>query len=68
MNYEGEFVGMDGALTMPTPMQWSAPPRVGESQNPQMKFVLRNEIEDNNTNQTAYNPPASSLGLPEPQG
>ena len=56
MNYEGDYVGMVGALTMQTHMQWF---RSGlewaKSQYPKMNFILQEPVEDNNTEQTAYN-------------
>lgn len=55
MNYEGEYVGMVGALTMQTHMQWyEAGRKYVEEKYPNMKFVLKEPVEDFNTEQTAY--------------
>jgi simple sugar transport system substrate-binding protein len=56
MDYEGDFVGMVGALTMQTHMQWfqSGLDWV-TAQYPKMNFILDEPVEDFNTEQTAYN-------------
>lgn len=56
MNYEGEYVGMVGALTMQTHMQWfQAGHDYAAEKYPNMKFILQEPVEDFNTEQTAYN-------------
>ncbi len=56
MNYEGEYVGMVGALTMQTHMQWYQAGRAYvEKKYPKMKFILQDPAEDFNTEQTALN-------------
>ncbi len=56
MNYEGEFVGMVGALTMQTHMQWfKSGLDAVSAKYPKMKFIIAEPAEDFNTEQTAYN-------------
>lgn len=55
MNYEGDYVGMVGALTMQTHMQWyEAGRKYVEEKYPKMRFVLKEPAEDFNTEQIAY--------------
>ncbi len=54
MNYEGDFVGMVGALTMQTHMQWyGSGLKWVQQQYPKMQFLLAQPAEDFNTEQTA---------------
>lgn len=55
MNYEGEYAGIVGGLTMQTHMQWySAGRKYAEEKYPNMKFVLTEPLEDFNTEKTSY--------------
>lgn len=54
MNYEGDFVGMVGALTMQTHMQWfGSGLKWAQAKYPKMHFLLNQPAEDFNTEQTA---------------
>lgn len=55
MDFEGQFAGIVGALTMQTHMQWFEAGLAHVQANyPDMEFVLAEPIEDFNTEQTAY--------------
>ena len=54
MNYEGDFVGIVGALTMQTHMQWfNSGLKDVQQKYPKMHFLLTQPAEDFNTEQTA---------------
>ncbi|MFP4152513.1 MAG: autoinducer 2 ABC transporter substrate-binding protein [Alkalispirochaeta sp.] len=55
MDYEGQFAGQVGGLTMETHMQWyRGLMEYIEENAPDMEFVLDEPVEDWNTEQTAY--------------
>ena len=54
MNYEGDYVGMVGALTMQTHMQWfGSGYEYAKAKYPNLHFLLAQPAEDFNTEQTA---------------
>ena len=55
MNYEGEYTGFVGALTMQTHMQWfMAGVELQKAKYPKMKMVTAQPIEDKNDEKLAY--------------
>jgi len=55
MNYEGEYIGVVGALTMETHMQWfNAGVALQKEKYPKMKLVTKGPIEDKNDEKLAY--------------
>ena len=56
MNYEGEYTGFVGALTMETHMQWfNAGVELQKKKYPKMKLVTDGPLEDKNDEKLAYN-------------
>ena len=55
MNYEGEYTGFVGALTMETHMQWfNAGVELQKKKYPKMKLVTDGPLEDKNDEKLAY--------------